>query len=54
MNPEVGAYITRSQKYPVAEVAGGEGLLVVSGMTGGDLVFDYGINVRGVNSLLGQ
>ena len=32
----------------------GTGLLVMSGMTGGDLVFDYGINVRGVNPLLGQ
>ena len=30
----------------------GAGLLVMSGMTGGDLVFDYGINVRGVNPLL--
>ncbi len=30
----------------------GTGLLVMSGMTGGDLVFDYGINVRGVNPLL--
>ena len=28
--------------------------LVLSGMTGGDLVFDYGINVRGVNPLLGR
>ena len=28
--------------------------LVISGMTGGDLVFDYGINVRGINPLLGQ
>ena len=26
--------------------------LVISGMTGGDLVYDYGINVRGVNPLL--
>ena len=33
-------------------VAVGTGLLVMSGMTGGDLVFDYGINVRGVNPLL--
>lgn len=33
-------------------VAVGTGLLVMSGMTGGDLVFDHGINVRGVNSLL--
>ena len=32
----------------------GAGLLVMSGMTGGDLVFDYGINVRGVNPLLSQ
>ena len=30
----------------------GTGVLVMSGMTGGDLVFDYGINVRGVNPLL--
>ena len=35
-------------------VALGTGLLVMSGMTGGDLVFDYGINVRGVNPLLDQ
>ena len=28
--------------------------LVMSGMTGGDLVFDYGINVRGTNPLLAQ
>ncbi len=28
--------------------------LVLSGMTGGDLVYDYGINVRGVNPLLGR
>ena len=34
-------------------VAVGSGLLVMSGLTGGDLVFDYGINVRGVNPLLG-
>ena len=33
-------------------VALGTGLLVMSGMTGGDLVFDYGINVRGINPLL--
>ena len=33
-------------------VAFGTGLLVMSGMTGGDLVFDYGINVRGINPLL--
>ncbi len=33
-------------------VAVGTGLLVMSGMTGGDLVFDHGINVRGVNPLL--
>ena len=38
----------------LALVAVGTGLLVMSGMTGGDLVFDYGINVRGVNPLLGQ
>ncbi len=38
----------------LALVAIGAGLLVMSGMTGGDLVFDYGINVRGVNPLLGQ
>ena len=30
----------------------GTGVLAISGMTGGDLVFDYGINVRGVNPLL--
>ena len=30
----------------------GTGVLTMSGMTGGDLVFDYGINVRGVNPLL--
>ncbi|MCQ3805076.1 MAG: DUF2231 domain-containing protein [bacterium] len=30
----------------------GTGLLVMSGLTGGDLVFDYGVNVRGVNPLL--
>ena len=35
-------------------VAVGTGLLVMSGITGGDLVFDYGINVRGVNPLLGR
>ncbi len=28
--------------------------LIMSGMTGGDLVYDHGINVRGVNPLLGQ
>ena len=28
--------------------------LVMSGMTGGDLVFDYGINVRAINPLLAQ
>ncbi len=28
--------------------------LILSGMTGGDLVYDYGVNVRGVNPLLGQ
>ena len=33
-------------------IAFGTGLLVMSGMTGGDLVFDYGINVRGINPLL--
>ena len=38
----------------LAFVAVGTGLLVMSGITGGDLVFDYGINVRGVNPLLGQ
>ncbi|MCE2526005.1 MAG: DUF2231 domain-containing protein [Actinomycetia bacterium] len=35
-------------------IAGGTVLLVMSGLTGGDLVFDYGINVRGVNPLLDQ
>ena len=28
--------------------------LILSGMTGGDLVYDYGINVRGTNPLLEQ
>ena len=28
--------------------------LTVSGMTGGDLVYEYGINVRGINPLLEQ
>ncbi len=35
-------------------VAVGTGLLAMSGLTGGDLVFDHGINVRGVNPLLGR
>ncbi|MCY4368246.1 MAG: DUF2231 domain-containing protein [bacterium] len=35
-------------------VVAGAALLVMSGLTGGDLVFDYGINVRGVNPLLDQ
>ena len=33
-------------------VFAGTGLLFMSGLTGGDLVFDYGINVRGINPLL--
>ena len=28
--------------------------VILSGMTGGDLVYDYGVNVRAVNPLLGQ
>ena len=33
-------------------VIAGTGVLTMSGMTGGDLVFDYGINVRGIDPLL--
>ena len=32
----------------------GVALLTVSGLTGGDLVYDYGVNVRGINPLLEQ
>ena len=35
-------------------VLAGTGLLFMSGLTGGDLVFDYGINVRGINPLLDE
>ncbi len=36
----------------LAVILVGTGFLTMSGMTGGDLVFDYGINVRGINPLL--
>ncbi len=32
----------------------GVAALTMSGLTGGDLVYDYGINVRGINPLLEQ
>ena len=32
----------------------GVAVLTISGLTGGDLVYDYGINVRGINPLLEQ
>ena len=32
----------------------GVAALTISGLTGGDLVYDYGINVRGINPLLEQ
>lgn len=48
-----GADAGTSLAYLVVVLVGVAGL-TLSGLTGGDLVFDYGINVRGVNPLLGE
>ena len=46
-----GSDVGASVPFAILVVAG-TGILTMSGMTGGDLVFDYGINVRGINPLL--
>ena len=46
-----GSDVGSSAPFAVLAVVGA-GVLTMSGMTGGDLVFDHGINVRGINPLL--